>query len=452
MTKLFATNTQGIPVNLINTADYSTWLATQPENYQAWLNSSDYQGEGLSLIPAANGSVQAVVFGAKDITQAMVCGDLPLLLPAGVYQLTGDEALQRRVAIAWGMGAYQFDRYKKYEKTLPTLALPTAALTAEVEAYLDAMTTVRDLINTPASDMMPEHLGEAVEAMAKPFNAQVAQWVGDELLTNNYPTVHAVGRASHHAPRLIDLRWGDASHPKITLVGKGVCFDSGGLDVKGAASMRLMKKDMGGAAQVIGLAQLIMAQQLPVRLRVLIPTVENAIAGDAYRPGDIIKTRKGLTVEIENTDAEGRLILCDALAEADSEAPDLLLDFATLTGATTVALGNEMAGIYCADKTLAQEIIHCGEQLDDPIWQLPLYSPYKEFLKSDVADLVNCTKDGIGGGITAALYLQAFVSEKTSWAHFDIMAWNVRKLPGRPLGGEVSAIRAVFDYLCGRYG
>ena len=461
MTTLLTTGTQGIPVSLINTADYKTWLGKQPEHTQRWLNSSGYQGKGLSLIPTAEGKLQAAVFAAEDTCQAMACGDLARLLPQGTYCVAGDNATQRRVAIAWGMGAYQFDRYKNPEETPPvdsatpaTLALPTAELTAEVQSYLTAINTVRDLINTPASDMMPEHLGDAVEAIAKPFNAQVTQWVGDELLTHNYPTIHAIGRASDHAPRLIDLRWGEPGHPKITLVGKGVCFDSGGLDVKGAASMRLMKKDMGGAAQVIGLAQLIMARQLPVRLRVLIPAVENAIAGDAYRPGDIIKTRKGISVEIENTDAEGRLILCDALTEADSEAPDLLLDFATLTGATTVALGNEMAGLFCDNDTLSQAITACGEQCDDPIWRLPLHQPYKALLKSDVADLVNCTKDGIAGGTLAALYLQAFVSEQTRphWAHFDIMAWNVRQLPGRPLGGEASAIRGVFEYLLGRYG
>jgi leucyl aminopeptidase len=452
MTALFKTDTQGIPITLIDTADFSAWLKAQPHRHQAWLNATHYQGDGLSLIPGGDGSLEAVIFGAKDSSQPLVCGDLPLLLPEGVYRLMADEAQQRTVAIAWGMGAYQFNRYKNPTQQLPTLALPTAALTETVLRYLDAITRVRDLINTPASDMMPEHLGRAVEDMAKPYNAQVVQWVGDELLEQNYPTIHAVGRASHHAPRLIDLRWGDSSHPKITLVGKGVCFDSGGLDVKGAVSMRLMKKDMGGAAQVMGLAQLIMAHQLPVRLRMLIPAVENAIAGDAYRPGDIITTRKGLTVEVENTDAEGRLVLCDALAEADSEAPELLLDFATLTGATTVALGHEMAGVFSAEDAMVQEIIRCGERLDDPVWQLPLYSPYKVFLKSDVADLVNCPKDGIAGGTIAALYLQAFVSEKTRWLHFDIMAWNSRKLPGRPLGGEASGIRAVFEYLLGRYG
>ena len=451
MSALFTTGKQGVPITLLDTASFPQWLDTQPQHHRAWLASTHYQGDGLSLIPATDGRLEAVIVGSKTVEHPLVCGDLPLRLPEGQYRLMGCEAQQRSAAIAWGMGAYRFTPYKTAGKPLPTLVLPTASLLDDVQGHLDAITTVRDLINTPASDMMPEHLGAAVEALAVNFGAEVEQVVGDELLAQNYPAIHAVGRASQHAPRLIDLRWGDPNHPKVTLVGKGVCFDSGGLDVKGAASMRLMKKDMGGAAQVVGLAQLIMAHALPLRLRVLIPAVENAIAGNAYRPGDIIKTRKGLTVEIENTDAEGRLILCDALTEADSESPELLLDFATLTGATTVALGHEMAGVFTAQSEIAQAIVRCGDAVADPVWPLPLYQPYQDLLKSEVADWVNCTKDGIAGGTLAALYLQAFVSEQTPWLHFDIMAWNSRPLPGRPLGGDVSGIRAVFEYLQRRY-
>ncbi len=299
--------------------------------------------------------------------------------------------------------------------------------------------------------MMPEHLAEATAVLAQSFGAQVDQIIGDDLLTQNYPTIHMVGRASTHAPRLIDLQWGDDHAPKVTLVGKGVCFDSGGLDIKPSAGMRYMKKDMGGAAHVLGLAHLIMSNQLPVRLRVLIPAVENAVAGNAFRPGDVIKTRKGLTVEIDNTDAEGRLVLCDALAEAQTENPDILIDFATLTGAARVALGTELPGFFCNQPAFATALQDAGNRSGDPVWELPLHAPYKDMLKSDIADMVNCAASPFGGAITAALYLQAFVEPKTTWAHFDIMAWNNRKLPGRPIGGEAFGVRAVYAALEKRY-
>ena len=340
---------------------------------------------------------------------------------------------------------------KDNKKLLPTLVLPNESLKTTVEREISAITLVRDLINTSAQDMMPEHLGETIELLAKTFDAEVTQIIGDELLAQNYPTIHAVGRASEHAPRLIDLRWGDESHPKITLVGKGVCFDSGGLDVKSADGMRNMKKDMGGAAHAMGLAQLIMAHQLPVRLRLLIPAVENAIAHNAYRPGDVIKTRKGLTVEIHNTDAEGRLVLCDALAEADTESPDLLIDFATLTGTCRVALGTELSGLFSNRKEVAAGLCRAGEIIGDPVWTLPLHAPYKAFLKSELADLVNSPSSPMGGAIVAALYLQSFISDDTPWCHFDIMAWNTRALPGRPVGGEAMGLRAAFEYLAAKY-
>ena len=353
------------------------------------------------------------------------------------------------------MGAYRFNRYhcreqKANYKTLPTLVLPNDELKAQAEREVNAITLVRDLINTPAQDMMPEHLGASVEALASEFGAKVQQLVGAELLEHNYPAIHAVGRASEHAPRLIDLRWGDKTHPKITLVGKGVCFDSGGLNIKPTSAIRHMKKDMAGAANAIGLAQLIMANQLPIRLRLLVPAVENAISNNAFRPGDVITTRKGITVEIDNTDAEGRLVLCDAMAEADSESPDLLIDFATLTGACRVALGTELPGFFSNSKTRAADLMAAGERVDDPIWQLPLYNPYKAHLKSDIADMVN-NGPGLGGAITAALYLQEFISPATDWLHIDFMAWNTRALPGRPLGGEAVGIRAVFAYLKKHY-
>ena len=310
---------------------------------------------------------------------------------------------------------------------------------------------MRDLVNTPAADMMPINLGECAQNLADRYQGEVKQIIGEELLEQNYPTIHAVGRASVHEPRLIDLTWGDNTHPKVTLVGKGVCFDSGGLDIKPAAGMRNMKKDMGGSAHVLGLAQLIMSHNLPVCLRVLIPAVENAISSNAIRPGDVITTRTGITVEIDNTDAEGRLVLCDALAEADNDKPDLIVDFATLTGAMRVALGTELPGFFSTSDQVAAGITEAGSKITDPVWRMPLYSAYRDLLKSTVADMTNCATVPFGGAITAALYLQEFVNKDTDWVHFDVMAFNIRALSGRPLGGEAFGIRAVFDYLQTKY-
>ena len=450
MNALFKLNTQGIPLTLLPTQNYSTWLQQQSESHLRWLAATDYNGEGLSLIPAADGTIELAVFGASDLDQPFCCGDLINQLPEGDYQALGDEAHIKNLALSWGAGAYRFDRYTEKTAATASLVLPSQAHIDDAERFISAISLVRDLINTPAGDMMPEHISVAAEALAKNFGADVHQIIGDDLLAQNYPTIHAVGRASVHSPRLIDLRWGNKEHPKVTLVGKGVCFDSGGLDMKSPDGMRNMKKDMGGAAHVLGLAQLIMAYQLPVHLRVLIPAVENAVASNAYHPGDVIKTRKGITVEIDNTDAEGRLILCDALAEADTEQPELLLDFATLTGAARVALGTDLPGFFCNQPTLAQQLISAGDTVHDPIWQLPLFQPYRSLLKSEVADMVNRCVGQKGAAIAAALYLESFV-EDTPWAHFDINAWNTSHSPGKPVGGEAVAIRAVFHYLQQRY-
>jgi len=305
-------------------------------------------------------------------------------------------------------------------------------------------------VNTPAGDMMPEHLSEEMQALASEHGAKFSEVIGDDLLAENFPTIHMVGRASVHAPRMLDMTWGDENHPKLTLVGKGVCFDSGGLDLKPAAGMRLMKKDMGGAAHVLGLASLIMSTELPVKLRVLIPAVENAVSNNAFRPGDIVTTRKGLTVEIDNTDAEGRLVLCDALALADDEKPDLIIDFATLTGAARVALGLEVPGFYSTDDEFAADLMQQGDITEDAVWRLPLHQDYASYLKGSISDLVNCSPTPFGGSITAALYLQNFV-ENSSWVHFDVGAWNDRPRPGRPKGGEAMGIRAVLQALQNRY-
>ena len=453
MNSLLIAGTHGTPLNIVETADYDSWFEQQPEHLQNWLASTEYKGKGVSLVPGEDGVLNQVVVGVEVATNHFICGALPGSLPAGDYRLEGDDELLRVAAFGWGLGAYQFDRYKKPEgdRERAQLVLPSQKLVDEADRLVQAVALVRDLVNTPAGDMMPQHLGETFEALGAEFDADVSQIVGDDLLAQNYPTIHAVGRASVHAPRLIDLRWGDESHPKVTLVGKGVCFDSGGLDLKPAAGMRLMKKDMGGAAHVAGLARLIMAHKLPVRLRVLVPAVENAVAGNAFRPGDVITTRQGLTVEVDNTDAEGRLVLCDALTEATTEQPELMVDFATLTGACRIALGTELPGFFTDDASLAFDLVAAGDQVDDPVWHMPLHKPYKHMLKSEIADLVNCASGPFGGAITAALYLQEFVGDDIPWVHFDIMAWNNRKQAGRPIGGEAFGVRAVFEVLRERY-
>jgi leucyl aminopeptidase len=308
---------------------------------------------------------------------------------------------------------------------------------------------VRDLVNTPAEDMNPETLAEEFCQLANEFKADVKVEV--DLLNNNYPAIHAVGRAAHHAPRLLDLKWGDKKHPKVTLVGKGVCFDTGGLDIKPASGMITMKKDMGGAANVMGLARLIMSFNLPICLRVLIPAVENAISSNSYRPSDIINTRKGLSVEIGNTDAEGRVVLSDALAEASNDKPDLLIDFATLTGASRVALGGEMPALFARNHKTAQDLVSVSNCETDFLWHMPLFASYNRFMKSDIADLNNTSSMPLGGAITAALFLQNFVADGIDWLHIDLAAWNYVSMPGRPKGGEAQGVRAVFSYLKERF-
>jgi len=311
---------------------------------------------------------------------------------------------------------------------------------------------LRDLVNTPASDMGPDELEQAARELAAAHGAACEAIVGDALLAQGFPAIHAVGRASSRAPRLIDLRWGDPGHPRVTLVGKGVCFDTGGLDIKPAASMRLMKKDMGGAAHVLGLARMIMGAGLAVSLRVLIPAVENSISGNAYRPGDVVPTRKGLSVEIGNTDAEGRMVLCDALALADDESPELLIDLATLTGAARVALGPELPALYCDDDAVAERLQRLGMELQDPLWRMPLWSPYDEGLKSTVADLNHIASGSFAGSIYAGLFLRRFVSAAAAWVHLDVFSWNPSGRPGRPEGAESQSIRALFALIEERFG
>ncbi len=440
----------------VTKADYETWLAAQTAPVRNWLRATDFKPKAgaTRLVPNSEGGLAAVVIGLGEIPDLWCYGGLAKELPTATFQIDGELSAEAATAAAlgWSLGAYAFTRYRKQEAARAGLVGPSNADLDYVRRTSEAISLVRDLINTPASDLGPAELAEAVSSSGERFGATTNVIVGDDLLRENYPAVHAVGRASSRAPRLVDMTWGNSDHPKVTLVGKGVCFDSGGLDIKPAASMLRMKKDMGGAANSLGLAQMIMDAGLPVRLRLLIPAVENSISGDAFRPGDILQTRKGKTVEIGNTDAEGRLILCDALTEADAEQPDLLLDMATLTGAARVAVGPDLPALYTNDDALAAEIDKFGSQEADPTCRLPLFAPYAERLKSRVADMNNVADSPMAGSMTAALFLNAFVSKTSSWVHLDMYAWNDKPRPGRPIGGEAQAIRALFRLIEARYG
>lgn len=442
---------EGHPIEIVESAEYDRWFSEQSEFVCNWLVHSGFKGRGHVLIPNALGNVEKVLLVSDQPDSVWVLADLATELPVANFYIEGDAEAQYRAALGWTLGQYQFSRYQANTVKQATLYIRDNEALQRVVNEARGVYLTRDLVNTPAGDMMPEHLSEAMQNLAAEHSADFSEIIGDDLLAQNFPTIHLVGRASVHAPRLLDMTWGDPAHPKLTLVGKGVCFDSGGLDLKPAAGMRLMKKDMGGAAHVLGLASVIMANKLPVRLRVLIPAVENAVSGNAFRPGDIVKTRKGLTVEIDNTDAEGRLVLCDALALADDEQPDLLIDFATLTGAARVALGLEVPGYYSTDDGVAEGLQQGGDDAEDAIWRLPLHQPYAEFMKGTISDLVNGAPKPFGGSITAALYLQHFV-EQSPWVHFDVGAWNDRPRPGRPVGGEAMGLRAVFMALQRRYG
>ena len=403
----------------------------------------------MVLVPGADGALAHVLGGIGDGKDALAVAALSGKLPEGNYEVAADGGLSvASIAAGWADGAYRFDRYLKDKSNPPKLVVPEGEEGEALSAEADAVALLRDLVNTPAGDMTPAGIHETIEKLAGEFGAKLTAIVGDDLLEQNYPMVHAVGRAAKAAPRFLELEWGDASNPKLALVGKGVTFDSGGLDIKPSSGMRIMKKDMGGSAHVIALARLVMATKLPVHLKLYVPTVENAISGDAFRPGDILPSRKGLTVEIDNTDAEGRLILADALARASEGNPDLLLDFATLTGAARVALGADLAPVYSDDEQLVADVLAGAAESGDPVWRMPLWDPYLAELKSPIADLVN-SGSGFGGSITAALFLKQFVDAK-SWAHFDVWAWRKAKY-GRPEGAAACGLRAVWTMLQKRY-
>lgn len=442
-----------ISIKVVVKNHFASWLEEQSDETKEWLIATQFRAEAnaLRLIPGKNGNISAVLYCVEDLDHFWNGGSLPLTLPEGIYQFEGIQTRYLSYAIAWGLGAYQFTRYKSPTRQPAQLYLP-AEYETSVKNMVQSIYLVRDCINTPTDDMGPTQLAKVAEKLANEFGASFNQVVGEELLQQNYPCIYTVGRASDDEPRLLDIRWGQPHHPKVTLVGKGVCFDSGGLDLKPASYMLLMKKDMGGGAHVLGLARMIMQAKLPLRLRVLIPAVENSVSGNAYRPGDIIKSRKGLTIEVGNTDAEGRVVLADALTEAVSEKPELLIDISTLTGAARVALGTELPAVFSNNDEFVNAVIQQGEKQGDPMWRMPLFALYRDHINSQIADINNNSSEAYGGAISAALFLKEFVPDEIPWLHFDMMAWNLRARPGRPQGGEAMSLRALFHYLCDRYG
>jgi leucyl aminopeptidase len=428
-----------------------------PQQAAQFALASDFSGKpGASLVlPAADGQIAEVLFGIEDESaksrDPFRVGALPGLLPPGIYRFANAPHDARLAALAFALGRYRFARYRKAEVPDVKLVPPDGVEVAEIERIAEAAMMARDLINTPSNDMGPAELELATRQVAERFGASLGCITGDDLLQRNFPLIHAVGMASARAPRLIEFSWGDPSHPKVTLVGKGVCFDTGGLDLKPSSGMLIMKKDMGGAANVLALAQMVMDAKLKLRLRVLIPAVENAVAGNAFRPLDVFKSRKGITVEIGNTDAEGRLILADAMALADEEKPELLIDMGTLTGAARVALGPDLSPFYTNDETLASELARCAKEENDPLWRMPLWPPYDSWLDSKVANITNAPSGAFAGSITCALFLQRFVEHARSWLHVDLYAWTPSAKPGRPEGGECQAARAIYKLLSERY-
>ena len=442
----------GIPITLIAAGEWEKTRRRLNAGARAWCEANGFQGQpGRSLaVPGSSGTVEQVLAGSQDDGGGFALAKLCRVLPEGRYRLAGTPADAGLIALGWCLEAYGFGAYGKPQPPVAKLVCPAGVDRAAVLSAARASYLVRDLVNTPASDMGPEELEAAASKLARAHRAKFTV-VSGKALEKGFPMIHAVGRASPRAPRLIDFTWGPARAPKLTLVGKGVCFDTGGLDIKPASGMALMKKDMGGAANVLGLARMIMEAKLKVRLRVLIPAVENAISGNAFRPGDVLRSRKGITVEIGNTDAEGRLVLGDALALADEEAPDLLIDMATLTGAARVALGPDLPPFYTDDDELADAIARAGRAENDPVWRLPLWQPYNRLFESSVADLNNAGDSGFAGSITAALFLRRFVEKARAHVHFDVFAWTPSALPGRPRGGEAQAMRALFRVIRERY-
>jgi leucyl aminopeptidase len=455
------TSSSPVPLWLLHEDEIDAWRAGQAPLARQWLVEQNFKGEKhrIALLPDTAGGVAAAVAGVGKRV-----GELSLWHAAGLVErlpprrfrlaqeFTAPEATQ--LALGFAYGAYRFDRYRSSKNDMASLEPPANADHAFVDHAAESLRMARDWINTPAGDFGPAQLAAAARQVADRHHAAFKEWVGPDLLSGNFPAIHAVGRASTDAPRLVELRWapsGGSGYPCVTLVGKGVCFDSGGLDIKPSSGMALMKKDMGGAAVAIALANLAMSTGIQAQIRVLVPAVENAISGNAYHPGDVLATRKGLTVEVGNTDAEGRLVLCDALAFADAERPDLIIDFATLTGAARVALGPELPALFGNDEGVVQDLARTAAAEHDPLWPMPLWAGYDDELASKIADLNNVASSPFAGSIFGALFLKRFVTEST-WLHIDLYAWNSKDRPGRMVGAEAQALRGVYRYLVQRYG
>lgn len=434
---------QSVPIIPVTPKQFKGLLKKLSKKDQCSLSIFDFKGEAdtYAITITESGVLDKVFVGLGDNYNVHVFNLLPLQLPEAVYHFSDDfkPDLFRKALINWGLGSYQFVRYKRAKRSCAKIIFPSGCDAQEIESLVSSIYWIRDMIHTPTADMSTENLAEESQALAKRYHMQVKQVIGKQLIKQHYYGIYAVGRASSHPPRLIDLRWGKASAPKVTLVGKGVCFDSGGLNLKSTSQMEKMKKDMGGAAYALGLAKVMVEAKLPIRLRVLIPAVENMVAGNAYKPGEIIRMRNGKTIEVTNTDAEGRIILADALYEAASEKPDILIDFATLTGAARTALGPDIAVLFCNQDLLAEALLQSAKAEDDAVWRMPLYAPYRDMLKSTLADYVNSTNSPYAGAITAALFLEEFIDKTTAWVHFDVMG-----------AAGVQGIQAVFHYL--KYG
>jgi leucyl aminopeptidase len=440
------------PLHLVDHNGFQAWSGRQSPALQHWLAAHEFDGAaGAMLALPGDDGLGSAVLGIGDPVDPWSYAHAPGTLPPGDWHVDGDLDIEvrRALQLGWGLGAYRYTRFRDAPRAPARLVLDT--LDDDITDVLAACLRVRDLVNTPTEHLGPDELEQVVRGIAERHGAAIEVVSGDDLLAQNFPAIHAVGRASHRAPRLIALRWGDPSAPHVALVGKGVCFDTGGLSIKFAEGMRNMKKDMGGAAHAIALAELIMARKLPLRITLLVPAVENSIGPNSYRPGEVVSTRKGIHVEIDNTDAEGRVILGDALAYAGEQSPDLLLDFATLTGAARTALGPDLPAVYANDDTVAQQWLDAGMRMRDPVWRMPLWRPYLRYLTSNIADIANSGPSKMAGSITAALYLECFVPAQQAWAHLDVYAWNDSDRPGRPAGGEAQGLRAAYAMLRARY-
>jgi leucyl aminopeptidase len=444
---------RALPLTPVTRARWPGFARRLTARQQRWAEACGFDaGPGsFCLLHDAGGGAARALCGIDPDSPPFALGGFPFRLPAGDYRLDGNALSAVDAALGWSLGSYRFGRYRGDTRRKTARLLVPGAVLREVAPILEAIVRVRDLVNAPAQDLGPGELCSAVRGVAEAYRARCREWRGDGLLQAGFPAVHAVGRASTRPPRVIELRWGRKDDPLLAIVGKGVCFDSGGLDIKSTDGMRWMKKDMGGAAHALSLAQLVMASGLPVRLLLMIPTVDNVIAGDALRPGDVIRTRAGISVEVDNTDAEGRLILGDAMAAAVEEGPDLMIDFATLTGAARVALGPDLPALFANRDDIADAVLHASRGVHDPVWRLPLWQPYRALLASSIADTCNTGASRYAGAITAALYLQTFVPAAVPWLHVDLYAWNDGDRPGRPSGGEAQSLRALHAFLQARY-